>query len=67
MVYGENPIAIEFGVCLFDYVFAFFEEIPANLDKNSEKMNKSDKITISDWVKIFRFTDFFHLLIKKSD
>jgi hypothetical protein len=44
MVYGENPIAIEFGVCLFDYVFAFFEEVPANFHKTLEKSSKSDKI-----------------------
>lgn len=49
MVYGENPIAIEFGICLFDYVFAFFEEIQADFGKTLEKINKSDKISNFDW------------------
>ncbi len=48
MVYGENPIAIEFGICLFDYVFAFFEEIQADFGKTLEKINKSDKISNFD-------------------
>ena len=48
MVYGENPIGLEFGVCLFDYVFAFFEEVTVDFEKTLEKINKSDKISISD-------------------
>lgn len=34
-VFGENPIAKEFGVCLFDYVFIFL------VKKNKEETEEN--------------------------
>ena len=41
MVYGESPISKTFGVCMFDYVYAFVVKSETNAQKVPNFHNKN--------------------------
>lgn len=55
MIRGENPIAKGLGVCLFDYVFVFLDEIP-QVNSKLFRLKEEWKAELGKWKKEVNFS-----------
>lgn len=55
MIRGENPIAKGLGVCLFDYVFVFLDEIP-QVNFKLFRLKEEWKAGLGKWKKEVNFS-----------